>query len=463
MQVWAIVNGERLDRSAAEIELSLENFSGLCFGSPSVDPPSASSYVGGVSIHEGLAAGLPEDGSDDPSAAVACPVLIASAALLPVNASWFRRRDMIVVEYAERELCSPSAHNLVVRHLGGYHELDALCGAFGGSLLSEEEVFQGLVDFTDDSLETCVTEDVHMAWVSTSDAKAKDLATKCSTLLVTGAIGSRPCISELKCSLCRVPIWHRYTLYGDIELFDRYYFVKPLPKGDFFFEGMATSNITKNGSAWVLQSHLHRRSWHLTQEASPIGRRQWRSGGGPSVTLALTSCSVFHFSTDNGLCLPRAQRCDGRSDAPDGSDERGCPERVMTKPPDYDIANGPYQSSEETGKLDYSFTMFHISQIKTEENVATVDMLHLVTWHDPNLRFWDLKNDIWHSFPCKDIWYPKIGLMAGYGIGGEAEVVNYKRICMVRKERDTVEEFEITDPYMGKSMCIDVQNVRGYG
>lgn len=456
LQVWAIVNGERLERSVAEIDLSLESFSGLCFGSPSVDPPSVSAYVGGVSVHEGLAAGLPEDGSQVPSTAVACSVLVASAALLPVSASWFRRRDMVVVEYAEGELCSPSAHNLVVRHLGCYHELDALCGAFGGSLLSEEEVFQGLVDFTDDSLNRCVTDDVHVAWISTSDAKANDLMAKCSTLLVTGDVGSRPCISELKCSLCRMPVWHRYTLYGDIELFDRYYFVKPLPEGDFFFEGTATSNISKKGSTWVLQSHLHQRSWRLAQEASPVGRREWRSGGGSRMTLTLTSCSVFHFSTDDGLCLPRAQRCDGRADAPDGSDERGCSERVMTKPPDYDIADGPYQSSEETGTLDYSFTMYHLSQIKTEENVATVDMLHLVTWHDPTLRFWDLKKDRWHSFPCKDIWYPKIGLMAGYGIGGEAEVENYKRICVVRKEKDTIEEFDITDPYMGKGVCVCV-------
>ncbi|XP_042893170.1 uncharacterized protein LOC122267207 [Penaeus japonicus] len=430
-KVWATVNGERVERWRSMKDLTLEDFSGMCFGSPSEDPPSISAYIGGVSIHEGLARGLSEDGTEDPSA-LTCSALVTNAALLPVDASWFRRGDMMVVDYAEGELCSPSSHNLVIREVGGYHELDDMCGAFGGTLPTQEEVFEGLVDFTDESLKRCITDEVHVAWISTSGAKAQDLTAECSTLLITGNVGSRPCISELECSLCRMPVWHRYTLYGNIELFDRYYFLKSLSGGNFFFEGMATSNISNNGDAWILQSHLHRRSWRLTQEQGPVGRRLWRSEDNTNATLTLTSCSVFHFSTDSGLCLPRAQRCDGRADSPDGSDERGCQERVVTKPQDYDIVNGPYQSVEEAGTLDYSFTMYFISQIKTEENIATVDMLHQVTWHDPNLRFWDLKKNRWHSFPCKDIWWSPRSASGRW------------------KEKDTAEEFDITDPYMGR-------------
>lgn len=240
----------------------------FCLGSPQESPPSLVSFIAAVSI----TAGLPDHLSNSTSN---CSSLVSSSDLLAFNSSWARRGNVLDVDFTEEELCSRSSQHLLLRNPGNHNESRDLCKAFGGSLPTEEHVLEGLINVGENfpkSDSPSGSSEKSVSWVFTQPSGVQDLAAECFTLLANGSVGSRPCVSELAFSICRKSTWVRYTLYGDIGNFDRYYFLKMLPEGRFYFEGIQTSNISEEGGTWHLRSYLHHRTWELAAHGPlPLG------------------------------------------------------------------------------------------------------------------------------------------------------------------------------------------------
>ncbi|XP_047500854.1 uncharacterized protein LOC125046895 [Penaeus chinensis] len=234
-----------------------------------------------------------------------------------------------------------------------------------------------------------------------------------------------------------------------------------LPEGRFYFEGIQTSNISEEGGTWHLRSHLHRRTWRLAAHgALPLGRRVWHYGS-KNATLTLTSCSVLQFSTNDGLCIPRSQRCDGKKDLADGSDERRCRERLVEKQTDYDSSVPPTNGTNAQGDVFYDYSLFNINHITSEKGEALLDIGFNLQWQDHRVTLWDVgPNPV--SFSCEDIWYPKIGMVAGYKKGAAIDVECYSSECYVKKDQAVSEELNLGDPLMGRSLPGWKQNLSLY-
>ncbi|XP_042879066.1 uncharacterized protein LOC122257689 [Penaeus japonicus] len=454
MEVRGTVEGGAAVKRRSEEDLRTDQSeSEFCFGSRR----GVSSLVGFIAAVS-VTAGWPDDFNRS------CSSLVSNAKPLFANSSWSNRGNAMTVDYKEEELCSQSSQNLLLQRVGNYNESLDLCKAFGGSLLTEENVTEGVIDvgdFPTSSLASCSTKEEFMAWLFTQPSDAEHLEEECFALKANGSIGSRPCVSELECSICRMPDWVRYTLYGDIGNFDRYYFLKSSPEGGFYFEGIQTSYISEVGDAWHLWSRLHRRSWQLTeQEALPLGRRQWHSKD-KNATFTLTSCSVMQFSTNDGLCLPASQRCDGKKDSADDSDEWRCRERLVEKQADYDPTVPPTNGTKAQGVVFYEYDLFNINHITSEEGVALLDMGFTFQWRDHRVTLWDAGKSA-GFFPCEEIWYPKLGMLAGYKTGAAIEVECYSSQCFVEKNQDAREQLDLRDPLMGRSLPGSMQNLSIY-
>lgn len=418
----------------------------VCLGSPQKSQPSLVSIIAAVSI----TAELPGDLSSNTSN---CSSLVSSSDLLTIDSSWSRHGNVLDVDYMEEELCSKSFQTLLLPRAANYNESRDLCKAFGGSLPTKEQVLKGLrkvgenfpkIDSASGFSEKSVS------WILSQPSDDEDLAAECFTLLTNGSVGSRPCVSELEFSICRKPTWVRYTLYGDVGNFDRYYFLKMLPEGRFYFEGIRTSNISEEGDTWHLRSHLHRRTWKLADRgALPLGRRVWHSDN-KNATFTLTSCSVLRFSTNDGLCIPGSQRCDGKKDLADGSDEWRCRERLVEKPADYDSTVPPTNGRNAQGVVFYDYDLFNINHITSEKGEAHLDLGFALDWQDHRVTLWDVgPNPV--IFSCEDIWYPKIGMYAGYKTGAAIDVECYSSSCYVEKIKGVSEQLDLSDPLMGES------------
>lgn len=421
--------------------MSLGRFSGLCLGSPEHLIPSLLGSVASVSVQPADNVRL-RDGDTN------CSRLVNSGAALGFDALWLSKGNVVVLDYSEKELCIDSHHDLVLTELGEYERSRDLCRALGGNLPFEKQLLEEPLDIDGKIPPGCITNPDHVGWVETErEVPSDNLTAECHTLLASGAIGSFPCISELNCSVCRVPAWLRYTLYGSVKSFDRYYFLKLSSGGNFFFEGLETSNISKEEGHWVLKSRLHRRWWRLEGDRLPVGRHLWRSELG-NVTLTLTACSPSHFTTNEGFCLHRSHRCDGRPDTPDASDELQCRERLLDVPRVYDRTKSPSHGGSQKGVIYFSFDFFHIKQMKTEERVIHIDMSQLLMWSDPRLRFRDIR-DTQQYFMCDKIWYPSVGLIEGFNMGGAIDIRGYNTVCYLDNSARTQEQYDLKDAFTG--------------
>lgn len=421
-----------------EVEAKTMKDPGLCIG-------NSTSFVGlvaALSVQSGSTVGFA-------AAASNCSSLLANTEeWLTISSTWKDYGPVEVIEIEDDYLCSHSFHNVLLKAPLGYRGLLRICRSFSGYFPTEEDVMSGAVEVPTSELQTCTTDETHVSWVGSEATVAEGMTAHCPTMLANGTVDSRVCLSELECSICRVPVGLRFTLYGAIHDFDRYYYLKLLPDENIYFEGVESCNITKQGDVWVLRSRLHRRTWRLPQAVRPLGRRPWFSAQ-ENTTLTLTSCGPLQFSSNDGVCLLRSRRCNGRRDSPDGSDEEGCQERLIRKEPNYDPRQSPYLGLKEKGTLMYRVYLDNVGKIKTEVGIANVQMRVLLKWHDLRINFVDTRM-LTNFISCKEIWHPTIGLVAGNRDGSEIKVDPFHEYCFVYWKKKVIEQQDLNDPFMGK-------------
>ncbi|XP_042221422.1 uncharacterized protein LOC121865930 [Homarus americanus] len=436
-QVWAALRGEFLNvKTVHSVDYTRRGYK-LCLGAPLRDTKTPT-FVGDVAavlvVAEWPRLKLPN--------LATCDTLVSdSVASSILGHTWRGVGHLLRVDYNQEEFCSGGSHTHWVKVPGGYTKTRDTCQSLGGHVATRQEATYGRVTVAD---KTCITDDLHVSWLGHDHQDPGPLAARCPTLLVNGTIGSRSCLDDLECSVCGAPVWLRYTLYGDVPQFDRYFFLRTLSDGSSYFQGVDTSQITLTDGWWVLSSRVHRHTWRLTSDPWPVGRHLWYCGH-TTTTLTLTSCTMAQFSSHSGHCLPRSRRCNSIHDFPDGSDEERCQERLVERPHDYDTLTPPTNSNNEPIQVSYMFTVNNIQEISTTPETAVVDMTITLCWHDPRLRIWD--GPRLTVFPCSRIWYPEVGGRAGDGTGGEINLRVDQRGCYVN---DLNTRYDLNDPLMGR-------------
>ncbi|MPC32180.1 hypothetical protein E2C01_025486 [Portunus trituberculatus] len=433
-QVWTSLQGLPLDAPLSVNITAWEEDVTVCVGAPRYRDASFTGLVTGVTLRVGEGALTPDN----------CSLLLEENLLAaPLAESWAPYGPVFALEEDLREPCDTAVLTLVVREAWDHDRALRWCRSLGGHFPTEEETAAGLVTFN------CTSEE-HLSWTSDASEREDSPAATCPVLLAGGGVGRRPCLSELECSLCQVPAGLRYTLFGARSDFDRHYRLSARHDGSFFFHG-ETSNITRGVAGWTLQSRLHRRLLHLNGSVGVMGRHAWHSPSHAHAadTLTFTVCNAIQFSSNDGVCVLRSERCDGRLHSADLSDEEQCgSQRLLSKDAHYDPNVRPRAGQKLT--LYYMFEAMVVDKMDTEEGLARVELnLHL-RWEDDRLRFVDTKMGR-NTFPCHHVWTPAFLMFAGYNFGPAVLPAANRTLCYLYWEEMPRQDYQLDDPLMGES------------
>lgn len=427
-QVWMSVGEHFLEVTESEdLRLSAEEWK-CGFGH------NESSFVGFVA-----AASKESSTAEWPLANVSCSEAVSRGE--EVYRFWHKSGNALHSLLEEQQVCSEQVHEITMYAAHGHRGFRKMCHSLGGHLAMVEDVVVAEVENS-----SCVTEEGFVSWLHVGGHEGERVSVHyCPALLVNGTTGQRLCVQDLPCSRCLVSSTIRYTLYGPVEDFDREFSLRKLHGGSFYFEGKYMSNITWRGNGWTLWSQLHHRWWRLGQGVWPLGRRPWYSQN-LNATLTLTSCNTLQFPADDGTCLLRSQRCNGYQDHPDGSDELGCRNRLISKTYDYDKNTSPFEKFKNELVVHY-FKLHNIDQISAAQGVATIQVFGYIVWRDHRLRLVDSKIGK-NVFPCEDIWTPELYLYSG-DTGSQANVSHVIKHCFVGSNFRH-QEVNMTDPLVGE-------------
>ena len=344
----------------------------------------------------------------------------------------------------EQRVCSEQMYDITLYGPQGYSDFRKMCSSLGGRFPKVKEVVAEELDNS-----SCVSEEGVVSWLGGGEANEEDVWSSCPALHGNGKVSERSCMLDLPCCRCRVPLDLRYVIYGPVQHFDRIYFLKMLPDGSFYFKGRHSSNISRLDDGWTLWSRMHHRWWRLGQGSWPLGRRPWYS---PHVntTLTFTSCTNYHFPVDDGTCLSRNQRCNGKQDHSDGSDERACHDKLVTKNSDY--LNKILFDDPDNEVLNHEISLININDITAAQGIADFELNVKITWDDSRITLVDVNHAMTkdYLFPCDNIWTPQLQLLSGGQFGSYANFSYILRACTVSFNQLWYMSINYTDHLAGK-------------
>ena len=127
-----------------------------------------------------------------------------------------------------------------------------------------------------------------------------------------------------------------------------------------------------------------------------------------SKILSFSSCSQNHFTCSDGNCVEMDERCDGRLNCMDGSDEQQC--RLVVPSIGYNkFLSPPPINGEEYLYVNVSYDIKHILYIDEVENFIRISYNIQKDWYDSLLTYKNLKKDSDNLIFREDknmIWYP---------------------------------------------------------
>ena len=201
-------------------------------------------------------------------------------------------------------------------------------------------------------------------------------------------------------------------------------------KGYLGYTGFSTCYITYNNSNF---------EWHLkkfgddadftwatssaTKETALLGTHDWIVHNDSKACstdldfitkLALTACTDTEFTCNDGICIDMNNRCDGRTDCNDKSDEIGC--KIVAAEDAYNKAMNPSpKNRSEKAEISLSVKIKSILRIDEIDQSFHVSYKLTSKWKDPRLTYHNLKKNanlnVLTEQEQSSIWTPTIILV----------------------------------------------------
>ena len=109
-------------------------------------------------------------------------------------------------------------------------------------------------------------------------------------------------------------------------------------------------------------------------------------------SLTLSTCSQTEFTCSDGHCVALEERCDGKSDCKDRSDEEDC--TAFTTSIGYNKLFGPPPLKNQTKLLiNVSISIEKIIDINENEGYFTAKSTLIRKWHNSQLTYQNLKRN----------------------------------------------------------------------
>ena len=278
--------------------------------------------------------------------------------------SWKVEGKMDEVEEKEEKVCSqPTTYRLLLAERTDQQEAVAICDKLGHGRMEEavnKEEIEELVRWVgaNRQWDTCIN-----LWTPLTDRSQegvfKSLLSGNIRYDIAWAAGqpngntiwnSVRIITETKlledvsstkadCFVCRLQKSFAVQLRGGCKTtkLERLFYLGNTDEGGLVYEGWKGSRIvySKVSTKWEVHHHTSPREILATINASVgsllLGPHLWSFEKDDlqclstySTMMSLTGCNTTEFSCKKGSCVPMAQRCNGKADCADGSDEEEC-------------------------------------------------------------------------------------------------------------------------------------------
>ncbi|XP_042222801.1 uncharacterized protein LOC121867111 [Homarus americanus] len=155
-----------------------------------------------------------------------------------------------------------------------------------------------------------------------------------------------------------------------------------------------------------------------SRDSYPIGRHVWTLKKSicnnlinSTIHMSFSVCNNFEFSCSNGDCILKEQRCNGKNDCTDFSDEDNC--EMLVLPQGYRANQPPVNSSEdEPIYLTSIVRILRLVDISDVRRSINVEMELELWWQDLRLTYLNLGDTLelnkLTSEDTTSIWKPKI-------------------------------------------------------
>ena len=176
---------------------------------------------------------------------------------------------------------------------------------------------------------------------------------------------------------------------------DRFVWTGTMVNGRQSFKGFINSLIHWSDKRWklsILGQNYDKRYGFLESDDLPLGLHEWSVRDNDQailMKLSLHPCTNSEFNCEDGACVSIEDRCNGKVDCKDGSDEKECSivegtDMAALPPP-------PTDNSKRFAEVKVDIELLAILDILEVKGLLALQIGITLTWIDPRLWFYNLK------------------------------------------------------------------------